>query len=107
MVEMEDRYVDKARELVLERFPEMVGAETSVNTKGARSTKRAKGAPGHPGSAQRGGSRQADLAGSGPCGRYVITFEKDVCLPGGHSLKRLVRVTMDRSGEVVRITSSK
>jgi hypothetical protein len=39
--------------------------------------------------------------------RYVLTFEKDVVLPGGSELKRLVRVTMDDTGEVIRLTSSK
>jgi hypothetical protein len=107
MAEIEDRYVGKARKLVLERFPEMVGAEASVDTKGARNTKNTKGMSGHPGSAQRRGSGQADSTGSGSRERHVVTFEKDVSLPGGHSLKRLVRVTMDGSGGVIRITSSK
>jgi hypothetical protein len=91
--EIEDRYVDKATKLVIEKFPEMVGTEPTVSEKRSRS----KGL----------GQKTTPSLSSGCPGHYVLTFEKDIALPGGHSLKRLVRVTMDGSGEVVRITSSK
>ena len=90
--EIEDRYVSRARKLVLERFPEMAGAEPSV------SKKRSQG---------KGLHTSAASSKTKSCGHYVLTFERDVSLPGGHSLKRLVRVTMDESGEVLKVTSSK
>ena len=96
MTEIEDRYVDKATKLVLEKFPEMVDAEPSVCAKRSRTTQ-GKGM----------GGDAATSSGSKRHGHYVLTFEKDVSLPGGHSLKRLVRVTIDESGEVVKLTSSK
>jgi len=93
MGELEDRYVEKAKNLVAETFPEMADAEPSVTKKRSR------------GKAMERGS--ADSSGPERRRRYVLKFEKDVALPGGQSLKRLVRVTMDESGEVVKLTSSK
>lgn len=93
MTEIEDRYVDKARKLVLEKFPEMAGAESSLSEKRSRSKEL--------------GQESTPAKGSRCRGRYVLTFEKDISLPEGHSMKRLVRVTMDESGEVVKLTSSK
>jgi hypothetical protein len=100
VTEIEDRYVEKARELVLEKFPEMVGAKPSVGEK--RSGLALGKGPGRSSNSSAGSERRARSLG-----RYVLTFEKDVPLPGGHTLKRLVRVTMDESGEVVKLTSSK
>ena len=82
---MRDRYVKSAKKLVFDKFPEMAGTEPSVSKK--RSQSKGKSA--------------------GRSGCYVLTFQKRVSLPGGRSLKRLVRVTMDDSGEVVKLTSSK
>ncbi len=90
---LDDRYIDKAKKLVTETFPEMVDTEPSV------SEKRSHG--------KRMGRSIAHSPSPGRRGHYVLTFEKDVSLPGGQSLKRLVRVTMDQSGEVVKLTSSK
>jgi hypothetical protein len=85
VADLKNRYVAKAKRLVVEKFPEMRGVRASVSEK--RSHRKAK---------QSGASQ-----------RYVLTFEKEVSLPGGSKLKRLVRVTMDDTGEVVRLTSSK
>jgi len=93
VADIEDRHLSSAKRLVREKFPEMAGVEPSV----ARRRSHSKGLK--QGSGQSGGS-------DGPA-HYVLTFEKDVSLPGGGSLKRLVRVTVDRSGEVVKLTSSK
>ena len=93
MGELDDRYVEKAKNLVVETFPEMAGAEPSVSEKRSRGKAMERG-PAH--------------SSSPECRRrYVLKFQKDVSLPGGQSLKRLVRVTMDESGEVVKLTSSK
>lgn len=91
--EIENRFIDKAKKLVLDRFPEMAGTEPSVSKRRSQS----KGVD--------RGSACGERSGRG--GRYVLTFEKHVSLPGGHSMKRLVRVTMDETGEVVKLTSSK
>lgn len=93
MTAMDDRHIAKAKKLVLERYPEMAGAEPSVSKKRSQS----KGLA--PRSSRSGGSERR--------GHYLLTFEKDVSLPGGHRMKRLVRVTMDESGEVIKLTSSK
>lgn len=89
MADINKRCVSKAKKIVREKFPEMSGVEPAV------------------------GRRRSVSKGAGPrgnvsrSGHYVLTFEKEITLPGGRSLKRLVRVTMDESGEVVKLTSSK
>ena len=88
MAKLDDRHVAKAKRLVSEKFPEMSGAKPSVSEKRSQSKRPGKG-------------DQAVKT------RYVLTFEKNVSLPGGSELKRLVRVTMDDAGEVLRLTSSK
>lgn len=93
MGDLRDRYVKKAKRLVLDKFPEMTGVEPSLSKKRAQ----------HKGLGHNAGCR----GNSGNPGHYVLTFERDVSLPGGGNLKRLVRVTMDDSGEVVKLTSSK
>lgn len=86
-------HVKKAKRIVRDKFPEMAGVEPSL------SKKRAHG--------KALGPKSGSSAGSEGVGHYVLTFEKDVSLPGGRRLKRLVRVTMNESGEVVKLTSSK
>ncbi len=88
MAGLDDRHVAKAKRLVFEKFPEMAGAKPSVSEKRSQS----KG--------KLGGDQKART-------RYILTFEKDVHLPGGSRLKRLVRVTMDNTGEVIKLSSSK
>lgn len=88
MAELDKRHVVKAKRLVSEKFPEMADTKPSVSEKRVQS----KGA--------LEGEQRART-------RYVLTFEKDVSLPGGNELKRLVRVTMDDTGDVIRLTSSK
>lgn len=93
MAGIEDRHVDRAKKLVLEKFPEMAGVEPSLSKKRSQ----CKGVGRKPTS-----STSADRPR-----HYVLTFEKDVSLPEGRSLKRLVRVTMNESGEVLKLVSSK
>lgn len=88
MAGLDERYVSKAKRLVFEQFPEMSGAKPSVSEKQSQGKSKA---------------REQQTVKT----RYVLTFEKDVALPGGSKLKRLVRVTMDDAGEVIRLTSSK
>ena len=89
MVELDKQHVAKAKRLVSEKFPEMADTKPSVSEKCVQS----KGT-------LEEGEQNAKT-------RFVLTFEKDVSLPGGNELKRLVRVTMDDRGDVIRLTSSK
>ncbi len=93
MARIQNGYVKKAKKVVRDKFPEMAGVEPSVSEKRSRS--------------KRVGRSSSSSAESGCSSHFVLTFEKEVCLPGGGKLKRLVRVTMDDSGEVVKLTSSK
>jgi hypothetical protein len=88
VAELDKRHVVKAKRLVSEKFPEMADTKPSVSEKQVQS---------------KGALEGEQLARM----RYVLTFEKDVSLPGGNELKRLVRVTMDDTGDVIRLTSSK
>lgn len=88
MAKLDDRHVSKAKKLVFQKFPEMAGAQPTVAEKRFQSKARS--------GAEEGVQR-----------RYVVTFEKDVSLPGGSQMKRRVRVTMDDTGDVLRLTSSK
>jgi len=38
---------------------------------------------------------------------YVLTFKGEAELPGGRSIKRIVRVVADSSGKVIRMSTSK
>ncbi len=88
MAGLDNRCVAKAKRLVYQKFPEMAGAKPSVAQRRFRSKARA-------------GNQDSVTT------RYVVTFQKDVALPGGKKLKRRVRVTMDGAGEVIKLTSSK
>ncbi len=88
MAKLDDRHVSKAKRLVFQKFPEMAGATPSVAEKRFQSK-------------TRQGTEEGEQR------RYVVTFEKDVSLPGGSQMKRRVRVTMDGGGDVLRLTSSK
>jgi hypothetical protein len=100
MAQPNDRYVAKAKEIVFEKFPEMDGVRPSV------SVKRSQGKELSPTQSCFGPAVGAGRGSEG-CARYVVTFERDIRLPGGAQMKRLVRVTIDESGDVLRLTSSK
>jgi len=38
---------------------------------------------------------------------YTLAFQATVSVEGGHQMRRTVRVTMDESGEIIKITSSR
>ena len=84
MSELDPQYVSKAKEIVHEKFPEMAGTEPTVSSKKAHSKGR---------------------EGIGTL--YVLTFQKSILLQDGGRLTRAVRVTMDRTGEIIKLTSSK
>ena len=92
MADIKKTCVGRAKRLVREKFPEMAGVEPSLKKKRAVS---------------KGLGRDSNGQGGSSVEHYVVTFEKDVSLPGGGSLKRMVRVTVDETGEVVKLTSSK
>lgn len=84
MSELDERDLSRVKDLVRERFPEMVDVEPSVS------------APD-----DRGEDEEGVRA------HRVLIFEKDVSLPDGMSLKRVVRVKVDEAGEIIRLTTSK
>jgi hypothetical protein len=112
MAGLDDRYVAKAKKLVFEKFPEMDGTRPSVS-KGLSQGQELAGRTGRrssstdPSGGRRDEAVETQGCGSGQRTRYVVTFERDVPLPGGGKMKRLVRVTMDDAGEVLKLVSSK
>jgi len=82
--ELDPQYISKAKEIVHEKFPEMAGTEPTVSTRKAHS---------------KGGAGIETL--------YVLTFQADISLQDGGRLMRAVRVTMDQTGEIIKIISSK
>jgi hypothetical protein len=82
--ELAPEHVAKAKRIVCTEFPEMTGTEPTVSGKGARG----KG-------------------GAGDEAVFVLTFQKHISLPGGGRMARVVRATMGREGEVIKLTSSK
>ncbi|MGD8968957.1 MAG: hypothetical protein PVI07_15735 [Anaerolineae bacterium] len=104
MAHLDDRYVAKAKELVFDKFPEMDGVKPSVSVK--RSQSKNLLARELCFNSSTGSAVGAGRSSEG-CAQYVVTFERDVPLPGGAMMRRLVRVTMDEAGDVLRLTSSK
>jgi hypothetical protein len=84
LAELAPKHAAKAKRVVREKFPEMAGVEPTVSVQRA----------------QRKGAKGAGTL-------YVLTFKTAVPLEDGPSLPRVVRVTMDPSGEIVKITSSR
>ena len=83
MSELASKHVAKAKKLVRAEFPEMAGAEPSIDPNKARS--------------KDGTARSV----------FVLTFKKSIPLPDGEQLRRVVRVTMDQEGEVIKLSASK
>lgn len=78
------KYTAKAKEIVSRKFPEIAGTEPTVSTRKARC---------------KGGEGTETL--------YVLTFQKGILLEDGGRLMRVVRVTMDQRGKMIKLTSSK
>jgi hypothetical protein len=81
--ELAPKHVAKAKKLVRAEFPEMAGAEPSIDQNKARS--------------KDGTARSV----------FVLPFKKSIPLPDGGQLRRVVRVTMDQEGEVIKLSASK
>jgi hypothetical protein len=81
--ELDQKYIARAKKAAREAFPEMAGVEPSVSTRKTHG----KGGIGMP--------------------LHVLTFQKSVSLPDGGHMARVVRVTMDGRGEIVKLSSSK
>ena len=81
MSRLASTYVTKAKKLVRTEFPEMAGVEPTVSEK-------------HAGS--KGGKSV-----------FTLVFRKNLPLPGGNRITRVVRVTMGQEGEVIKLSSSK
>ena len=83
MSELGTKYIAKAKKLVRAEFPEMTGVEPTISPQKA-SNKRGTDNP-----------------------IVVLTFKKSISLQDGGHLTRAVRVTMDQTGEVIKLSSSK
>lgn len=84
MSEQEARWLEKARQAVSESFPEMADAEACLSSFSV--------------------SERPGAHGLGPT---VVTFRKEVPLPDGRNMRRVVRVTIGPEGEIVKISSSR
>lgn len=81
MSNLDRKYIARAKKAACEASPEMAGVEPTISTRVAH------------------GKSGATV--------HVLTFQKDVALPDGARLKRVVRVMMDEQGEIVKVSSSK
>ncbi|MGD2253243.1 MAG: hypothetical protein PVF70_10060 [Anaerolineales bacterium] len=77
---MDKGTVTKVNRQVAENFPEMQGVTPSVKRQGGA---------------------------SGEAARYVLTYKGNASLPGGRSIRRIVRVVVDGCGRVIRMSTSK
>lgn len=84
MTEQDRKLIEKAKAAVCKRFPEMLDAEPTL-------------------SVERGPAR----AGQARPSLYVVTFEKDVPLEQGGRLRRIVRITLDQAGGIVKLSTAK
>ncbi len=80
MAELDPRHLAAVKRQVWAQFPELQGAEPEVASRPA------------PGAA-------GEL--------LILTFQRQLPLPGGGTLRRLVRATVTPEGEIVKITSSR
>lgn len=81
MRELDPETIAGAKKAVCEAFPEMDGVEPDVYPR--------------------------RIHGKGVASLHVLTFHKSISLPDGGRLARVVRVTLDESGEIVRVSCSK
>lgn len=76
---MEQSAVDKVSRKVAKQFPEMKGRKPSIQSQS---------------------SGKKDM-------KFVLTYKAKVELPGGRTLRRVVRVVADEKGKVIRMSTSK
>lgn len=81
MVEMDSHHIAKAKRKVYAQFPELKGTEPEISTRPTP------------------GKANSEL--------LILTFKRELPLPDGGSLTRVVRATVNQDGEVVKITSSR
>ncbi|MBN2555959.1 MAG: hypothetical protein JXA97_08480 [Anaerolineales bacterium] len=77
---MEKAMIEKISHKVSRQFPEMSGVQPSV--------------------------RRSNQSSSDD-DNYILTYKGTASLPGGHSMRRIVRVTADERGHVIRMSTSK
>jgi len=78
---LDQKFITRAKKAAREAAPEMAGVEPSISTRVAH------------------GKSGATV--------HILTFQKEMRLPDGARLKRVVRVTMDEQGEILKVSSSK
>lgn len=76
---MEDRAIKKVTRKVTKQFPEMKGSNPTVRRR----------------------------SGSGKFEQFELTYKGKVDVPGGRTLRRVVRVVADEHGSVIRMSTSK
>lgn len=81
MSKLDPKFIAQAKKAAREAAPEMAGVEPTISTRVAH------------------GKSGATV--------HVLTFQKDIGLPDGAHLKRVVRVTIDEQGEIIKVSSSK
>jgi hypothetical protein len=77
---MDRSTVAKLTQQVERKFPEMRGVKPSV---------------------------KRDRAGAASKDRYILTFKGNAQLPGGRTLKRIVRVVAEANGRIIRMSTSR
>ncbi len=81
MPKLDPKSIARAKKAAREAAPEMADVEPTISTRVAH------------------GKSGATV--------HILTFQKKVALPDGVCLKRVVRVTMDERGEIIKVSSSK
>jgi hypothetical protein len=76
---MELSSVNKVSRKVVKQFPEMKGSKPSIRTR----------------------------SGPGSKLQYELTYKGKADLPGGRSIRRVVRVVANEKGKVIRMSTSK
>jgi hypothetical protein len=76
---MDKSTISKLTNQVIRKFPEMEGVRPSVKRK----------------------------SGSGNGAQYELTFKSSAQLPGGKTMRRVVRVIADEKGRILRMSTSK
>jgi hypothetical protein len=84
LTKRDEALIAKAKAAVSQRFPEMSGVKPTVSVNEV---------PG------RAGPESSLI--------YVVTFQKDVLLEGGVRLKRVVRVSINQAGDIVKLSASR
>lgn len=79
---LDQKSIARAKEVACEAFPEMADVEPEV-------------------------SSPRTVHGKAATSFHILTFRKSISLPDGGCLAQVVRVMLDESGEIVRVSCSK